>query len=371
MTQLKRTLIIWAVLMGLFLLFIVWINRHGDRYVKAIELESKLNRGKELQSLKRLDEAIVQYESAVSADVQAVQPRILLARAYMDAGRYADALSQADRAVESSSRRDRLSALLLLSDAAREMRLWDKAQAALEEALKMSPQCAEAHFDMAKVAKAMHLYARMIQELDAAGKLDARESSQDYQAARERARQEIARYRKQIEEGEKAPDVYYKLGILYKETAAWNDAISAFEKAVTSGLCVADANFWLGVQAEAAGDLDTAIVLYRKAVDASATHVNAQMNLERCLLLKQVAQQPSNALAWYQLGLVYLELRNWADAHRALSKTVEVDPAFADAHFRLGQALEQLGKPAEARSQYAETIKLLPTHVPAVEAIGK
>jgi tetratricopeptide (TPR) repeat protein len=371
MTQFKRTLIIWASLMGLFLLFIVWVNRHGDRAVKAVEVRAKLTRGLELEASNMLEEAIAEYEGALKINDRALRPRVLLVRAYTQVGRLDDALSRAEEAVEVTAGRNRVPALLLLSGVCREMSLWDQARSALETAIQMSPRCAEARYGMARVAEAMRMYPRMVDELRKAARLGARGSSPEYKAARERRQQEIERYQKELNERGESAEIYYKLAVEYKELGLWDDAVAAFEKAASLGQKQGHASFWLGVQAEVEGNTADAVGHYRTAVEACPNHLDALIGLERSLLLQEATQKPTEASAWYRLGLLHVRFRNWEEASRSFSKAVEIDPGLADARFRLGLSLEMLRKTADARAEYTETVKLLPTHLPALEALQK
>jgi tetratricopeptide (TPR) repeat protein len=371
MTQFRRTLIIWASLMVLFLLFIVWVNRYGDRAVKGVEMRARLTRGLEFEESDMLDEAIAEYEGAVGINDRALRPRELLVRAYLRVGRFDDALSSAEKAVEVTAGKARVRALLLFSGVCREMTLWDQANSALEKVIQMSPRCAEARYGMAKVAEAMRMYPRMVEELHDAARLGARGSSPEYKAAREQHLQEIARYRRQLKERGESADAYYRLAIEYKETGSWDDAVAAFDKAASLGQEQADANFWLGVQAEVDGDMAGAVGHYRKAIAACQSHLDALVGLERSLLLQKVAEQPNDAGSWYRLGLLNFRFRNWEEASRSFRKAADADPELADARFRLALTLEILGRNAEARAEYSEAVKVLPTHLPAHKALQR
>lgn len=318
-----------------------------------------------------LAEAIAEYEGALKIDDSALRPRVLLVGAYTKVGRLDKALSRAEEAVEVAAGRNKVSALLLLSGVCREMSLWDEARSALEMAIQISPRCAEARYGIAKVAEAMRMYPRMVEELGKAARLGARGSSPEYKAARERRQQEIARYQKELKESGESDEIYYKLAVEYRELGLWDDAVGAFEKAASLGKQPGAASFWLGVQAEVEGNIADAVGHYRTAVESCPNNLDALINLQRSLLLEKVAGQPNDARAWYMLGLIHLRFRNAEEAYRNFSKAVEMDPGLADARFRLGLSLEMLGKTAEARAEYTETVRLLPTHQPALEALQK
>ena len=113
MTELRRSLTIWAVLMGLFLLVVIGANRYGKRVAQMVESRMKLTQGLRFEFRNELDEAIRRYEDVVSVDEQAFRPLALLVQAYMKAGRFAEALSQAEHAVKTAPRGQELQRLLL------------------------------------------------------------------------------------------------------------------------------------------------------------------------------------------------------------------------------------------------------------------
>jgi len=369
MKPVSKALIVWLILMVLFLLLTVCAHRYGDRFIKRIDLHTKMSRGLEMESLGKLDDAISLYENAVSTNEENLGAQRLLVRAYIGMGRFSEALSQAELAVEVVPRRSKLEALLLLSDVRRQVGLADKARHSLEQALQMSSRCAEAHYGMAKVAESMRAYPLMVEEFHKAAELGIKGSSSEFATSRSLRRLEIAKYREQIQEKGDLPGLYYGLGIETKETGCWEDALEAFGKAVGLDAGVADAHFWLGVQAEIDGDLNGAIARYRKVLDRCPDHANALLNLERCLLLRKVAGQPTDARAWYRLGLLSFRFRNWEQACRDFGKAVEIDPTLADAHFRLGRSLEMLGKASDAQAEYAQVLRVLPSHLRALKAL--
>jgi Flp pilus assembly protein TadD len=55
--------------------------------------------------------------------------------------------------------------------------------------------------------------------------------------------------------------------------------------------------------------------------------------------------EPSNPIIQHDLGLACLEVGCVPEAISALQRAVAGDPRYADAHFRLGIALEKMGRP--------------------------
>ncbi|GAF79690.1 unnamed protein product, partial [marine sediment metagenome] len=325
----------------------------------------------ELESEGKIEKAMLLYEDAVDSAERDPLYHALLARAYMKIGRFTDARIQAERAAELSAPGDRTDVMMLIARVYGAMGSWDKAQDTLQEVLEQKPKCGEAHFEMAKAAEGLCNYTRMVQALDEVARLGSRGSSPEYKAALEERQRRISELSNQTNSENASVETYYALGILYKETGRWADAVEAFNRAFDSQDMGADAHFWLGVDAEASGRRDQAVDMYKRAVALCPNHAGALRNLERSLLLKTVEEFPTDRDAWYTLGLAYSSFMNWTEARIAFGKTIEIEPDFAEAHFRLGRTLEMLGETDEAAAAYARTVELFPNHVEAAEALAR
>ena len=55
----------------------------------------------------------------------------------------------------------------------------------------------------------------------------------------------------------------------------------------------------------------------------------------------------------------------------AFERAVQVDPQFADAHFRIGKCYEAMGEGEKARKKYEMTVVLLPNHVEAKAELAR
>ncbi len=284
MTGFKRTLIVWFILMGLFLCGVVALNRYGDRMVDTFEARSKIERGLALESARRFDEAVLLYKEGLRIDDDDPELHRLLGRVYTKLGRFADAEVHAARCVELSNGENRRDALLMLARVYNAIGLWDKARQTLNDALHSWPTSAEAHYEMAKVAEALQDYPRMVDELREVAKLGDRDSSKEYVDTLSRRQRKIDALKSRIGARDASGGDYHALGMLYLETGRWDDAIDAFAEAVDSPEVGPDACFWIGVNAEVNGDLDTAVAMYERAVAACPNHLNALLNLRRVRL---------------------------------------------------------------------------------------
>jgi tetratricopeptide (TPR) repeat protein len=78
-------------------------------------------------------------------------------------------------------------------------------------------------------------------------------------------------------------------------------------------------------------------------------------------LEQQVRATPGSVVVREKLGIVYLRLQRWEDAERELRALVVLAPNDRFARFALGRALDEQGRRAEAREQFALARKLAPS----------
>jgi uncharacterized protein HemY len=64
---------------------------------------------------------------------------------------------------------------------------------------------------------------------------------------------------------------------------------------------------------------------------------------------KMVSQFPDSPMAWFSLGKLHLERREYAEAIQSLGAAVRLDPGYAAALVSLGDAYAGAGQTAEAR----------------------
>ena len=143
-------------------------------------------------------------------------------------------------------------------------------------------------------------------------------------------------------------------GTIFEKLGAWDEARSAYERAVDidNGNPIA-ANNLAWVLAEHGGNIDVALGLAQKAkekmpYDLQVTNTigwiyykkkSFQMALN---YLKQCADgAPNNATFQYQLGMTYWKLGNRLDARRSFENALKLDPKFPEAE-SARQALTEL-----------------------------
>jgi hypothetical protein len=78
--------------------------------------------------------------------------------------------------------------------------------------------------------------------------------------------------------------------------------------------------------------------------------------------LDALTVNPRDSDAHYQLGLIYQQRRNFAEAIPRFTKAVEIDPSEADAHFQLGVIALEQKRYEDARRHFAATLALNDKH---------
>jgi tetratricopeptide (TPR) repeat protein len=132
-------------------------------------------------------------------------------------------------------------------------------------------------------------------------------------------------------------DAQYQLGLIYQQRHQTGEAVRRFKNAVAIDPSLTDAHFQLGRLAREQGRLKEALDHFQVVVSQDETH-----NLNEILR---------------EVGAVYLAARQYEDARRELETYIERRPYDPEGLFYCGQALENLGNPAAARSLYARAIE--------------
>ena len=73
-------------------------------------------------------------------------------------------------------------------------------------------------------------------------------------------------------------------------------------------------------------------------------------------MLQAAAVNPHDGDAQYQLGLIYQQRRQYAEAIRRFERAVEIDPGETDAHFQLGRIAREQGRLRDALAHFQKVL---------------
>jgi tetratricopeptide (TPR) repeat protein len=177
---------------------------------------------------------------------------------------------------------------------------------------------------------------------------------------------------------EQLPFAYYMKGRIYKETGDTLLAASSYQTAIEVDPEYYDAYIEVGLlYAHAKSDL--ALEYYNTAIDIRPNTVEALYNKAMYLqetgfkdasryaqalkVYDRIAEiDPSNALAPYNKGYIYLEyLQHYDSAGISFTNAIEINPAYFQAYYNRGLCYESLNKPKLALADYEAALLIVPT----------
>jgi len=175
-------------------------------------------------------------------------------------------------------------------------------------------------------------------------------------------------------------DAYLMFGLNFKEQKDTVRAINSFQKAVELNPDLIDAWINLGQLHAGLGNkiaaryFDNAILIDPKSVaslHAKAQYLQDKNDLKGSIeLYKKINNlDPQYEEAYYNTGLLYLDLDSIAKAQQAFDLAIKVNPTFVQAYFYRGVAAELQGKKTQAKSDYEQALKLAPDYEKAREAL--
>jgi tetratricopeptide (TPR) repeat protein len=131
-------------------------------------------------------------------------------------------------------------------------------------------------------------------------------------------------------------EAQYQLGLIYQERRHYGEAIRRFTNAVTIRAGETDAHFQLGRIARQQGRLKDALGYFQTVLDQDENHHQSEILRE--------------------LGALYLEAGQFADAWRELSVYAERRPYDPEGLYYAGRALDGLGRREEAQPMYRRAV---------------
>jgi tetratricopeptide (TPR) repeat protein len=142
------------------------------------------------------------------------------------------------------------------------------------------------------------------------------------------------------------PEPYKALGDLFLSSPRrlFEQAIEAYQRAITIRPHYADAHVGLGDAKAAKGENEAAIAHYQKALSLD----------------------PLNGRVQFALGKIYYTEKGlYYEAVTAYKKAIELEPSFLDARMGLGEIYEEKGLYKDAVAEYKKVIELEPKHTAA------
>lgn len=182
--------------------------------------------------------------------------------------------------------------------------------------------------------------------------------------SREQYEGAIPYFKKAVEKDPFHAEVFYYLGMCYRETGA-TEAVDAFKKAIEINPNYVKAYYDLGITYNQLNMKAEAIEAFKEVLGMNPGHEDALLNLgiAYCLgknfklatsVLKRSVEIFPNKKAYYYLGVSYARQTQHDKAIYAFKQCIQVDPNYVEAHIGLGAsygAVENLTQGIKALNQ--------------------
>ncbi len=177
-------------------------------------------------------------------------------------------------------------------------------------------------------------------------------------------------------------DAHFLLGMNMKETGDTARAINSFQKAVNINSDLIDGWINLGQLHETKGHAvagkyyETAVQVAGDnplALHAKADFLSRSNDLNGAIdLYKKIqAMQPDYKEAWFNAGLIYLDMDSIAEAYRQFDQAVVVSPLNVRAYFYRGYCAEQRGNKEQAEQDYRKALSFAPDYADALAGLER
>ncbi len=178
-------------------------------------------------------------------------------------------------------------------------------------------------------------------------------------------------------------EAYFMMGLNFKDMGDTNRAINSFQEAVEFDSDLLDGWINLG-QLFAAKENPIAARYFDNAIRVDSTSIealhakayylgNQQDDLEGALDLYKTINRidPQYEEAYYNAGLLYLDLDNAAAAQQQFDLAIKMSPTHIRAYYYRGLTHEMLGDFGQAKSDFEQALRMAPEYEAAQEALGR
>jgi tetratricopeptide (TPR) repeat protein len=313
------------------------------QYQQALALkpnypEAHDNLGNVLARAGRLDEAIDHYRQALEANPASAEAHNNLGTALTKQGRLPDAIGHLERALairpDYAEAQNNLAIALAAGD-----RL-DEAVAHYRKAIEIDPAYTDAHNNLG-VALARQ------------GKLD----------------EATAHFRKALALNPAYAGAEANLGRALLAQSKFDEAVPHLEKALSAGPETAELRNSLGIALAEQGLAEEAIPHFEKAVALDPANRVARANLGRAFdeviphYQKALAGNPGSAELHSRLGVALVDRNRSAEAIPHLERALAISPGLVEARDYLGTALWMNGQRAQALAQWRQALRQDPDNL--------
>jgi arylsulfatase A-like enzyme/Tfp pilus assembly protein PilF len=195
-----------------------------------------------------------------------------------------------------------------------------------------------------------------------------------------RAEEAAGIYRAIIARRPDTEDAYRKLALVYWRSGHGAEAIATLELALRNGVTQSEVRIRLGQYLAEAGQPAKAIALLK---DTAGSDPDALVALGNAYVMagqfadgaatfrKLIAADPSNALAYENLGMAQFQAKDVKGAEASLRRAIELDGGLGGAYTALGVVLATTGRTPEAIDAWKRALTLDPSDQNAADNLKR
>ena len=177
-------------------------------------------------------------------------------------------------------------------------------------------------------------------------------------------------------------DAHYNMGNTLKELGRLEEAEASYTQAIALKSDFAEAHYNLGNTLKELGRLEEAEAICRKAIALKPDFAEARSNLGNTLqelgrleeaeasYSQAIALKPDYAEAHFNLGNTLKELGRLEEAEASYTQAIALRSDYAEAHSNLGVTLKELGRLDDAIEAYTQALKINPDYTEIYSNLG-
>jgi arylsulfatase A-like enzyme/tetratricopeptide (TPR) repeat protein len=184
-----------------------------------------------------------------------------------------------------------------------------------------------------------------------------------------------ALFEKAIQRRPDTADAYRYLAFVHWQAGRPNDAIRTLENALRNGITHRDVRVKLGLYLAETGQAARAIALLENLAGDDVEALNAlgiayghaSRNADASRTFSRILEiDPSNGLAWQNIGTIELRSGRRQEAEAALRRALDIDNGLPGAYTTLGVVLSESGRKTEAVDMWKRAVAVSPAESDAL-----
>ena len=167
-------------------------------------------------------------------------------------------------------------------------------------------------------------------------------------------------------------EIYHQLGETFSEKKNWQEAVIAYQQAITINPNFSWSYHKLGEAFSQLQNWDEAAAAYLRATKVNPDFPWSYHKLGEAFSQLQnwddaasayrkfIEKKPDFPWVYNKLGAVLIQLKRWEEVVACYSHFIEIQPSVPESYHKLGEALMELERWSEAATAYRQAIKLNP-----------